>query len=202
MAGRTLLVAGVVATAVVAQGLHSSAHAEEGSAVAAASEPADPSLTEYVNAKQQYRLLVPAAWEAKGKAGADVLFEDPSRRSTSLGITVNPVKVASIEQFGGLQDVGDKLLDAERKKESTLGVTLLGSSSRTGATGATLYEYEYELDSTRGRKRILNTVTIFSSRLYILNAAFKCDKDGCSEEAQRGVALLRRLAGSFDVTTN
>jgi hypothetical protein len=33
--------------------------------------------------------------------------------------------------------------------------------------GALLYDYEYELDSTRGRKRILNTVTIFDSKLYV-----------------------------------
>jgi hypothetical protein len=29
-----------------------------------------------------------------------------------------------------------------------------------GSNGATLYDYEYELDSTRGKKRIFNTVTI------------------------------------------
>lgn len=45
-------------------------------------------------------------------------------------------------------------------QESTLGVELLSSSSRQGASGATLYSYEYELASTRGTKRLLNTVTI------------------------------------------
>jgi len=49
-------------------------------------------------------------------AGADVLFEDPGRRSTSVGVTVSPVRVASIEQFGDLEAVGQRLLDAERKK--------------------------------------------------------------------------------------
>lgn len=36
-------------------------------------------------------------------SGAVVLFEDPERRSTSVGITVNPVKVQRIEDFGGLE---------------------------------------------------------------------------------------------------
>jgi hypothetical protein len=45
-----------------------------------------------------------------------VLFEDPGRRSTSVGVTVSPVRVASIEQFGDLEAVGKRLLDAERKK--------------------------------------------------------------------------------------
>lgn len=43
-------------------------------------------------------------------------------------------------------------------------MSLVSSSERQGGAGAKLYEYEYELDSTRGRKRILNTVTIFNSR--------------------------------------
>lgn len=45
-------------------------------------------------------------------------------------------------------------------QESTLDAQLLSYSSRTGDGGALLYDYEYSLDSTRGLKRILNTVTI------------------------------------------
>jgi hypothetical protein len=48
--------------------------------------------------------------------GADVLFEDPRRRSTSVGVTVSPVRVTSIDKFGDLAAVGQRLLDAERKK--------------------------------------------------------------------------------------
>lgn len=36
----------------------------------------------------------------------------------------------------------------------------VGPINHQGANGAVLYDYEYELDSTRGKKRILNTVTI------------------------------------------
>jgi len=49
-------------------------------------------------------------------SGADVLFEDPERRSTSVGVTVSPVRVANIGQFGDLTAVGQRLLEAEQKK--------------------------------------------------------------------------------------
>lgn len=84
-----------------------------------------------------------------------------------------------------------------------MGVELVSSGTRAGTTGATLYGYEYELDSTRGRKRIFNTVTIWDSKLYILNGQYKCasaDDGGCAESEQLG-ALLRHMAGSFDVGT-
>jgi hypothetical protein len=45
-------------------------------------------------------------------------------------------------------------------QESTLEVQLLSSRQRAGAGGATLYEYEYEIATTRGRKRIVNAVSI------------------------------------------
>ncbi|KAG1671149.1 hypothetical protein FOA52_005403 [Chlamydomonas sp. UWO 241] len=164
---------------------------------AAAPQP----LERFVNTEQGYAVDVPAGWERIEKMGANALFEDPARRSTSLGVTVNPVRVADITAFGSLAAVGEKLLDAERKKDGYLSVEMVSTSTRTSGA-ATLYVYEYDLDSTRGRKRILNTVTITGSRLYILNAMYKCEKDdeACNSEAVVAtVARLRGLASSFEV---
>lgn len=38
-------------------------------------------LTEYVNTKQQYRLLVPAGWDVKGKAGEQPAWNKTGCRS-------------------------------------------------------------------------------------------------------------------------
>ena len=46
-------------------------------------------------------------------AGADVLFLGGG---TEVGITVSPIRIKSLEQFGTPQFVGDKLLGAERSK--------------------------------------------------------------------------------------
>ncbi len=47
---------------------------------------------------------------------------------------------------------------AERAKESTLSVAMVFQSARSdAASGATVYDFEYELDSTRGRKRVMST---------------------------------------------
>lgn len=168
--------------------------------MAAAAGEAAGDLVPYVNEPQRYSLAVPSGWEKKEKAGADVLFEDPSRRSTSVGVTVSPVRVESIQQFGTLEAVGRRLLDAEAKKESTLDVAIVGESERSGRAGALLYAYEYELSSTRGRKRIVNTVTITGSKLYILNGQYKCDKEACGpdEATQQALGALRAVASSFD----
>ena len=83
-------------------------------------------------------------------------------------------------------------------QESTKDVTLVSESSRKGRDGTLIYDIEYELDSTRGRKRILSTVGIAKKKLYIVNGNMKCDASGCSE-GSGDIALLRQVASTFDV---
>lgn len=79
-------------------------------------------------------------------------------------------------------------------QESTISVDLLTSDSLTLASGDTAYSFEYDLNSTRGRKRILNLVTISKARLYIVNGQCKCAEEGCPQDA---VAQLRSIVSSF-----
>lgn len=184
-------------------------------------------LAEYVNGKQGYRIDRPSRWEQTSKAGADVLFTDPLKKSTTVGVTVNPIKIAGLEQFGDVETVRKKLVNTEKQKvgisvgltvcflatyffcvipnihfgimqESTKDVTLIRESSRKGKSGTLIYDIEYELDSTRGRKRILSTVGIAQKKLFIVNGNMKCDTAGCNEDSTE-LALLRQVAGTFDV---
>ena len=54
----------------------------------------------------------PAPATQVDKAGADSLFQDPAKKSTSVGVTVYPVMISRLEEFGSLESVGDKLLGA------------------------------------------------------------------------------------------
>ena len=186
-------------------------HADEGSSL--------PPLITYENTKQGYRLIVPSSFERIDKAGADVLFEDPSKRSTSIGVTCNPVRIKSLEAFGSLGEIGARLIETEVKKESTHSINLLSKNIRASATsGALLYEYDYVIDSTRGKKRVLNVVSIFDYKLYIFNGSIKCEKSpqspqiegeelkGGPEAAAPGggclgpIEVLRSSSASFEVT--
>jgi hypothetical protein len=77
-------------------------------------------LTDFVNPQQGYSLRIPSTWDRKDKAGADVLFENPEKKSTNVGITVTPVRVNTIEKFGTVESVGEKLLGAEKAKVGCL----------------------------------------------------------------------------------
>ena len=45
-----------------------------------------------------------------------LLFEDPEKRSSTIGVVVNPVRIKSLRDFGSVDVVAQKLIAAERKK--------------------------------------------------------------------------------------
>ena len=69
-----------------------------------------------MNPKQGYRIDRPSTWEQTSKAGADVLFTDPAKKSTTVGVTVTPIKIAGLEQFGSVSTVREKLINTEKQK--------------------------------------------------------------------------------------
>lgn len=84
-------------------------------------------------------------------------------------------------------------------QESTRKVELLRQDTREQEGGVQLYEFEYQLDSTRGLKRILNTVTITSSTLFIVNGQHKCGREGCTNDDEAAIAALRESLATFQV---
>lgn len=139
-----------------------------------------PDFVEYRSADEGYRIQRPSGWEQVNKAGADVLFRDPQVKKATLGVTVLPVRIATLREFGSLEQVAEKLVSAERAKESTLGVRMVSSVQRDTGNGAA-YDFLYQLDSTRGRSTIAASVTIVNSKLYIVNGTVPCWERGCDD---------------------
>eukprot|EP00246_Nothoceros_aenigmaticus_P002311 TRINITY_DN13156_c0_g1_i1.p1 TRINITY_DN13156_c0_g1~~TRINITY_DN13156_c0_g1_i1.p1 ORF type:complete len:255 (+),score=43.21 TRINITY_DN13156_c0_g1_i1:66-830(+) len=154
------------------------------------------SLERYDDDKEGFTVLRPAAWNKVGKAGATLLFEDPMIKSNTVGVVVNPVRIASLKDFGTPEEVAERLIRAEKKKPSTNDAKLVRVSERD-ANGRPLYEVEYNLDSSRGQKRVISAVTIAFRKLYILNVSYS---DSPSKPISQDVAdSLERIVGSFNL---
>jgi hypothetical protein len=69
-------------------------------------------LLEFRDTKNRVRLKRPAGWSQTDKAGAVVLFKGPAE----VGLTVLPVRISRLDQFGDVETVGKRLLGAERAK--------------------------------------------------------------------------------------
>ena len=160
-----------------------------------------PSYSRYSSrGTPKYQLQYPSTWEVTSKAGADVLLKDPERGGTSLGVTILPVRIESVDEYGSLADVGQKIIAAEKAKESTMSASLVSKSTSKLDVPAmtTVYDYIYEVESTRGSKRVTSRVFIIMKQLYAINGTILCGKQGpCGNDVKEEEQAMLQVAQSF-----
>ena len=161
-------------------------------------------LTEYEDASNNFHLSYPKRWSLEKKAGATALFKNPDVKYASIGVTVTPVRIDSLKEFGSLEDIGQKLVQAESQKQTTVpgGTFMERQSERESVdTKTTFYEYEYRLITKHGNKRVYNYVGVRDRTLFIVNAqAYEIEDGGEGEADLRTRALYREVGRSFDVS--
>ncbi|RDX66396.1 PsbP domain-containing protein 2, chloroplastic [Mucuna pruriens] len=156
-------------------------------------------LQRYTDSKEGFTLLTPSSWTKVDKAGATVLFQEANMGSNNIGVVVNPVRLATLEEYGTPQFVADKLLQAERRKESTKEAELITVSERSGEGGLQIYEFEYKVDSTRGgMKRIFSAAFVASKKLYLLNIVHSDKPESPLDPHKR--MILEQVLHSFDAS--
>ncbi|KAL2498541.1 PsbP domain-containing protein 2 [Abeliophyllum distichum] len=147
--------------------------------------------------KKGFTLFIPSSWIKVEKAGATVLFEDANKKSNNVGVVVNPTRISSLGEYGTPQFVADKLIQAERRKESTKEAEVIAFSERSGHGGLQVYEFEYKVDSTRGGlKRVFSAAFVASKKLYLLNIAHSDGLDDPLDMERR--MFLEQILHSFD----
>ncbi|XP_059432944.1 psbP domain-containing protein 2, chloroplastic-like [Corylus avellana] len=155
-------------------------------------------LERYTDPTEGFTLLRPSSWTKVDKAGASVLFEEANKGSNSVGVVVNPVRLTSLGEFGSPQFVADKLIEAEKRKESTNDAEVISVAERSGQGGLQVYEFEYKVDSTRGgMKRIFSGAFVASKKLYLLNIAYSDKPENPLDIHTR--MMLEQVLHSFDV---
>ncbi|KAL2521251.1 PsbP domain-containing protein 2 [Forsythia ovata] len=154
-------------------------------------------LQQYTDPKEGFTLFIPSSWIKVEKAGATVLFEDTNKKSNNVGVVVNPTRISSLGEYGTPQFVADKLIQAERRKESTKEAEVIAFSERSGHGGLQVYEFEYKVDSTRGGlKRVFSAAFVASKKLYLLNIAHSDGLDDPLDMERR--MFLEQILHSFD----
>lgn len=154
-------------------------------------------LQRYTDSNEGFTLLRPSSWIKVDKAGATVLFEEANKGTNNIGVVVNPVRLASLGEFGTPQFVADKLIQAEKRKESTIDAELIGASERSSHGDLQVYEFEYKVDSSRGGlKRIFSAAFVTYKKLYLLNITHSDKPESPLDTHTR--MMLEEVLHSFD----
>lgn len=157
----------------------------------------DPELVRYTDSLQGFTFLRPSSYIKVEKAGATVLFEEANKGANNVGVVVTPVRLTNLGEFGTPQFVADKLIQAEKRKESTKEADVIAVSERSGRDGLQVYEFEYKVDSSRGGiKRIFSAAFVASRKLYLLNIAHTDKPESPLDTHSR--QILEHVLHSFD----
>lgn len=141
-----------------------------------------------------YSIEYPPTWEVSSKAGADVFFKGTG---VNLGITILPVRISRVEEYGTVEQVAEKIVQTEKAKDGTLRAEIMHKRSVDIGYGITAYDYDYEIQSTRGTKRIISRVCIRDKQLFVVNGTITCGKvDTC--DTTKISSLLDETRGAVD----
>lgn len=126
---------------------------------------------------------------------------EPATSSLQFGITVDPVRIDSLRDFGTPEEVAAKVVLAEVNRDGVFDVTLMKDPERlemdNGDGGTLYYQLNYLSVGKRGKKRFLARFAIANQKLYALTA--QC-KEEDYQEAETGVQeAMQRAVESFVV---
>ena len=150
---------------------------------------------------RMFRLSYPRGWEQVSKSGAALLLRDPTDKFAQIGVTVTPIKISSLSSYGTLHEIGEKLLKAEETKETSVpgGAVLLSEKERTGMrSGLKFYDFDYQLTTTHGKKRVMSSVVVDSGKLFIMNIQTVGRLNDSVKDPQRANPLTDYV-NTFDV---
>lgn len=96
-----------------------------------------------------------------------------SMKGYTYGITVDPIRIASLKEFGTPEEVCAKIILAELRRDGILDVTVGRDPTEDVASGG--YDIEYISDGKRGKKHFYTRTIVKSGKLYVLTAQCKED---------------------------
>jgi len=101
----------------------------------------------------------------------EINFSPPDIRGYSLGITVDPVRISKMQEFGTPEEVAARVVTAEVNRDGVFKVTLAKDPTEDASAGC--YDIEYISDGKRGTKRFVTRIYVRDGFLYVLTAQSK-----------------------------
>ena len=89
----------------------------------------------------------------------------------TYGVTVDPIRIKSLKDFGTPSEVAAKIVMAELKRDGVLDVTLGRDAKEDERVGA--YDVEYISDGKRGKKHFVTRSIVRDGKLFVLTVQVK-----------------------------
>lgn len=101
----------------------------------------------------------------------EINFSVEGVRGYQYGVTVDPVRIDSLKQFGTPEQVAARVVGTEIKRDGVTDVTLYGDAFEDPENG--MYAINYISAGSRGIKHFVTRIAIKQNKLYVLTAQVK-----------------------------
>lgn len=130
------------------------------------------------SAEFAYTLSVPSAWVPDDKPVKthqhEMLLAAPSSPARAkVGVTIDPVSIGRLEDFGTAEQTAERVLAVERGRDGVKTVALRGLAVESGEPS--YYVIEWASTTSRGDKVFCCRYAIANRRLYVLQASAKLE---------------------------
>jgi len=147
-----------------------------------------------------YQIDIPSSMKESSKPVKthldEVNFRAENTKGYQYGITVDPVRISSLKEFGTPEEVAARVVTAEVNRDGVFDVTLLEDPYRTTQT-IDAYVLKYLSVGKRGRKIYTNKIFISPNQLlYVLTAQCK-EEDFPAEEKE-----IKNTVESFQIISS
>lgn len=136
-----------------------------------------PTLFTRIGKGYEYSFLPPSGFKSNNKPLKthldEINFSLEGIRGYQYGITVDPVRIESLKQFGTPDQVATRVVDAEAARDGVTDVELVGTPTEDPNTG--LYLIDYISTGSRGIKHFVTRIAVKKGYLYVLTAQVKQD---------------------------
>ena len=131
-----------------------------------------------------YMVTPPASFTSSNKplkTHLDEINFSGDVRGYQVGVTVDPVRIKSIKEFGDPDQVAARVVTAEVNRDGVFDVKLVKDASEDAQLGC--YDVEYISDGKRGTKRFVTRIYVKEGFLYVLTFQSKeAEYDGAREQ--------------------
>ena len=91
----------------------------------------------------------------------------------TAGITVDPVRIPSLREFGTPEQVADKIAASAKSRDGVFSITLDALSEFVDSNGLTYYDVAYTEVGKRGTKSFSTRTLINNGRLFVFTGSVK-----------------------------
>jgi hypothetical protein len=141
-----------------------------------------------------YSLQLPETWSQPSNKPLKTHLDEVNFKNNAgginVGITVDPVKISSLQEFGTPPEVAARVVTAEINRDGVFQVTLVDDPVELNDGS---YLLQYSSEGKRGNKRNVCKIFIANQKLYVLTAQAK------EELYKDNKEIIQSIVDSFSI---